>query len=264
MFTKLNEILSAKDGILLRITKSEHQMSVTVIADKTEKTLSPFVITGTAEELDQNFIEHLSKTFNVIASFSSNMEEIEKEAREKVEKAKAEKAEKTEKTEKAKVEKAPPVPKPKKLPKGVDKILQKMKETTDTLMKDYCEKEITKLLTADKWTEEEINNWISQNVEGKNKEIEKTKEIEEIEEIDDLEENNEEIEDEDAQQELDEQNELDSIVEEKPAENISSNELPPPPQEIYLETDALLNENLKEDVASAPTNTIEEDQDLLF
>jgi PRTRC genetic system protein E len=251
MFTKLNEILSAKDGILLRITKSEHQMSVTVIADKTEKTLSPFVITGTAEELDQNFIEHLSKTFNVIASFSSNMEEIEKEAKEKVEKAKADKAEKAEKTEKTKVEKAPLAPKPKKLPKGVDKILQKFKETTDTLMKDYCEKELIKLLTADKWTEEEIKNWISQNIEGKDKE---TEEIEEIEEI----------EDENAQQESDEQNELDSIVEEKPAENIPSNELPPPPQEIHLETDVLLNENLKEDVAPAPTNTIEEDQDLLF
>ena len=105
-FTELDPLLNGVD-VVLTIRKSGEQVTVSVLAkgdvkDKAAQNIPPFIISGTASEIDAAFFQTIKQPLQKTAGILTNMSEYEKSqekadsesAAKKEEKAKAEKEKK--------------------------------------------------------------------------------------------------------------------------------------------------------------------------
>lgn len=84
MFIEISELMSDRDMVKLVLTKVNGILTVSVLPtkiglkDEAKNNLSPIVIRGTAEELDQKFIEIIKQPLKTSTELLTNMDTFEK------------------------------------------------------------------------------------------------------------------------------------------------------------------------------------------
>lgn len=84
MFVEISELMSDRDMITLVLAKVNGKVSVSVmptkkgLKDEAKNNLSPILITGTPEELDQQFINIIKQPLQKATGLLTNMEKFEK------------------------------------------------------------------------------------------------------------------------------------------------------------------------------------------
>ena len=84
MFTEISESMADRDMITLVLTKVNGKISVSVmptkkgLKDEAKNNLSPILITGTPEELDQQFIDVIKQPLQKATGLLTNMDKFEK------------------------------------------------------------------------------------------------------------------------------------------------------------------------------------------
>jgi len=83
MFKEINEMIAAGQSVSIVIHKTDVNMTVTVlhhnngIKDDAIKKIKPLSLTGTAEELDEDFLNQITKPLQLSGGIISNIEEYE-------------------------------------------------------------------------------------------------------------------------------------------------------------------------------------------
>lgn len=104
MFKKLNEILDEKTTLTFSIKKKDDILTVSVLA---HEKIKPIILTGTAEDLNQGFIDAIKAPIVQIQGLQSNLDEIAKEIEKVQAEAKKSGKKEIEKTEKTTSSKTP-------------------------------------------------------------------------------------------------------------------------------------------------------------
>lgn len=105
MFKDLEKLMGENSSLNITIAKSNEQITVSVIpkvasSDEATKKISPLVLKGTAEEMDDNFIDAISEPIEKTIGFLDNVVEYEKSLEEAKAKSKIEEDKKKENKEK--------------------------------------------------------------------------------------------------------------------------------------------------------------------
>lgn len=87
LFKQLESLLQEGDQVTVVVTKAKDgRLSAAVVLTPKEasnNSISPYVATGTAEELDENVLVELPKVVETVKGFHSNMNQVESEAKKK-------------------------------------------------------------------------------------------------------------------------------------------------------------------------------------
>jgi len=97
MFKEINELIASGQSVTISIHKTDVNMTVTVlhhdngIKDEAVKKIKPLHLTGTAEELDNDFIRTITTPITTTRGILTNISEYEKNAEAAASNSKAEK-----------------------------------------------------------------------------------------------------------------------------------------------------------------------------
>jgi PRTRC genetic system protein E len=156
-FSEIKEIVE-KQGLTLRVSAKSDILSVMVLPDKSVENMPPLIISGSADELDANFLNKLNTYSGLAKEYSDNLEQIKQDlekARAKIaEKAKGKTDDKAEKTSKSeKVEKPKEVKFDAKKQAAIMVILKRVDTQTDEDVIEFLRKQAVTKCTELKFEE---------------------------------------------------------------------------------------------------------------